>query len=141
MWRSVASAAGSRQCGPEGGGSEGGGVEEVDELEFSSPKRLSPSLSPLLFVAVSSSRPGIDFEAVSLVLVRFRARATRNGIREGGLIEERGQTLRLDGDGDGGCGTGAAPLAGPKKRRDDILLGRFSWNVSTDGPEQANQCE
>ena len=32
MWRSVASAAGSRQCGPEGGGNgEGGGVEEEEE--------------------------------------------------------------------------------------------------------------
>lgn len=122
MCRSVASEAGSRQCGPEGGGS---GVEDEEEEEEAAddddldswPLVLASSLA--LFLFALSSGPGVDFVLlISLALLRFRAWAICVGIRD---LFECGQ-LRLNDDDDdsGGRCAGFATLAGPEKRRDDI---------------------
>ena len=81
MWRSVASAAGSRPCGPEGGGIDRGGgaggfEEEVEEAaddddETSAPPGLASSLALDLFAFWSG--PEVDRGSLSLALVRLRA--------------------------------------------------------------------
>lgn len=125
MCRSVASEAGSRQCGPEGGGS---GVKDEEEEEEEAaddddldswPLVFASSLA--LFLFAFSSGPGVDFVLmILLALVHFRAWAICVGIRD---LFECGQ-LRLNDDDDDGGGAGRcagfATLAGPEKRRDDI---------------------
>ena len=126
----MASAAGSRQCGPEGAGRgneevevevevEGEGEEEVDgefdKFDSSNSPRLVRSASGLLFAFRSGA--GGETEAFSLALVPFRARMICIGIREG-RIEE----LWLDDDDAGdddnvGCRIGSTLLKGNVKRR------------------------
>ena len=75
----MASEAGSRQCGPEGGGRSGEEeeveVEEVeDEFDLSLSRRPDSS-SSVLPIAIRSSA-GVDIDAFSLAEVRFLAEGT-----------------------------------------------------------------
>lgn len=128
MCNSVASAAGSRQCGPEGAGRGNEEVEveveveeevdgEFDKFDSSNSPRLVRSASALLFAFCSGA--GVENEAFSLALVPFRARMICIGIREGREIEK----LWLDDDDAGdddnvGCRIGSTLLKGNVKRRD-----------------------